>query len=298
MKVLLTGAAGQLGRHLQADVPADIELVTSKRRGGDFPCDLTDFQSLARMLEHVRPGAVINAAAWTAVDDAEDHADLALGLNRDVPAALAGWCRANDAGLITYSTDYVFSGQPGRPWREDDPVAPESAYGLSKMAGEREVMLSGCRALVVRTAWVYSALPGNFLSAILRRAASGQDLRVVDDQIGSPTWAGSLSQASWALLNQALAGLASPELVHVAGQGAMSWHEFAEKAVVRAAERGLIERPVAVEPIGSDQWPQKARRPAWSVLDTHRYREMTGETLDDVENALERCLEQWNGEPC
>ena len=298
MKVLLTGAAGQLGRHLIAAVPDDIELVTSKRQGGDYPCDLSDYQALARILRHVRPAAIINAAAWTAVDDAEDHSDMALKLNRDLPAALAGWCQANDVGLITYSTDYVFSGQPGRPWREDDPVAPESVYGLSKMTGEREVMLSGCRGLIVRTAWVYSALPGNFLSAILGRASSGQNLRVVDDQIGSPTWAGTLSQASWTLLQQVIGGLSSPELVHVAGQGAMSWHEFAELAVTRAAECGLIEQSVAVEPIRSDQWPQKARRPAWSVLDTNRFGELTGQRLDPVETALERCLEQWNRELC
>ncbi len=298
MKVLLTGAGGQLGRHLVAGAPDDVELVTTTRAGGDHPCDLTDLTSLARILKHVRPQVVINAAAWTAVDDAEDHAEAALKLNRDLPAALAGWCQANDAGLVTYSTDYVFSGQPDRSWREDDPVAPESAYGLSKMAGEREVMLSGCRGLVVRTAWVYSALPGNFLSAILGRAASGQDLRVVSDQVGSPTWAGSLAQASWTLVKQVLTGLASPELVHVAGQGAMSWHEFAELAVTRAAERGLIERPVAVEPIRSDQWPQKARRPIWSVLDTSRYRELTGKSLDPVETALDYCLEQWNREIC
>ncbi len=298
MKVLLTGAGGQLGRHLVASAPDGIELFTTTRTGGDHPCDLTDQASLARILKHVRPEVVINAAAWTAVDDAEEHAEAALELNRDLPAALAGWCRANEAGLVTYSTDYVFSGQLGRGWREDDPVAPESAYGLSKMAGEREVMLSGCRGLVVRTAWVYSALPGNFLSAILGRAASGQDLKVVADQTGSPTWAGSLARASWKLVNRVVAELTAPELVHVAGQGAMSWHEFAELAVTRAAECGLIDKPVAVEPIRSDQWPQKARRPAWSVLDTHRYWEMTGESLDPVETALNDCLEQWNQEAC
>lgn len=298
MRVLLVGAGGQLGHHLTARVPVGIDLVTSRRQGGDYPCDLLDYQSLARLLQHVRPAVIINAAAWTAVDDAEDHPDMALKLNRDLPAALAGWCQANDAGLITYSTDYVFSGHPGRAWREDDPVAPESAYGLSKMAGEREVMLSGCRGLVVRTAWVYSALPGNFLSAILGRAAKGQDLRVVNDQVGSPTWAGSLADASWSLLSRVLAGLDAPELVHVAGQGAMSWHEFADRAVTRATERGLIDKPVTVEPINSDQWPQKARRPVWSVLSTHRYTELTGEQIDDVETALESCLDQWNSESC
>jgi dTDP-4-dehydrorhamnose reductase len=298
MKVLLTGAGGQLGRHLIARAPEGIELVTTTRTGGDHPCDLTDHASLARILKHVRPEVVINSAAWTAVDDAEDHTEQALKLNRDLPAALAGWCKVNDAGLITYSTDYVFSGQPGRPWQEDDPVAPESVYGLSKMAGEREVLLAGCRGLVVRTAWVYSALPGNFLSAILGRAARGQDLRVVNDQVGSPTWAGSLAQASWTLMARALDELESPALVHVAGRGEMSWYDFASLAVTRAAECGLIEKPVQVEPIGSDQWPQKARRPAWSVLDSRRYSEMTGESLDSVETALEHCLEQWNLETC
>src|SRR5699024_1818628 len=131
---------------------------------------------------------------------------------------------------VHYSTDYVFSGRPGRPWRESDPVAPQSVYGRSKLAGEQAIAAAACRALILRTAWVYSALPGNFVSAILKRADAGQDLKVVADQIGSPTWAGTLASATRRLLAVSHR-VERPELLHVSGQGAMSWHQLAEAAV-------------------------------------------------------------------
>jgi dTDP-4-dehydrorhamnose reductase len=298
MKVLLTGAAGQLGRHLRATTPPSVSLVTSSRRDADQPCDLTDFNAVSEMLERVRPDAIINAGAWTAVDAAEDEPDAAHRLNADLPGLLARWCGDQGAKLVTYSTDYVFSGQPQRPWRESDPTAPQSVYGRSKLAGEQAVMNTGASALIVRTAWVYSALPGNFLSAILARAARGEDLRVVADQIGSPTWAGSLARASWTLLRSMDDKSSGPEIVHAAGRGAMSWHEFAQLAVHRAAATGLIPGQVNVAPINSDQWPQKATRPAWSVLDCSRYADLTGEPLMDVESALAECLNQWSRAPC
>jgi dTDP-4-dehydrorhamnose reductase len=232
------------------------------------------------------------------VDDAEDHRDAAFVLNRDLPAQLAAWCRRHDALLVHYSTDYVFSGDPGRPWREDDPVAPESVYGESKLAGEQAVMETGCGSLILRTAWVYSALPGNFLSAILRRAGQGTDLKVVADQVGSPTWAGTLAQATGQLLESVAGELDGPQLLHVAGQGAMSWHELACMAVQLAAERGIIDKAVTVEPIDSEQWPQKARRPRWSVLDGSRYHRLTGQPLPDAKAALVECLDHWKDAPC
>jgi dTDP-4-dehydrorhamnose reductase len=298
MKVLLTGAAGQLGRHLRATAPVSVSLVTSSRRGADQPCDLTDFNAVSEMLDRIRPEAVINAGAWTAVDAAEDEPEAAHRLNAELPGLLARWCGDHDAKLVTYSTDYVFSGQPNRPWLESDPTAPQSVYGRSKLAGEQAVMKAQASALIVRTAWVYSALPGNFLSAILARAARGEDLRVVADQVGSPTWAGSLARASWTLLGSMDSGSGRSEIVHVAGRGAMSWHEFAGLAVNRAAAIGLIPGPVSVAPINSDQWPQKATRPAWSVLDCSRYADLTGEPLMEVESALAECLNQWNQAPC
>lgn len=298
MKVLLTGAEGQLGRHLRASVPDSVELVTSSRSGGDQPCDLVNADSLARLLELVRPDLVINAAAWTAVDLAEDQPEAAYMLNAHVPASLSDWCSRHDAALITYSTDYVFDGLPGRAWRESDVTAPQSVYGRSKLEGERAVLASGARSVIIRTAWVYSALPGNFLSAILARAARGEALRVVSDQIGSPTWAGQLAEASWRVLGIVREQVKGPELLHVAGAGQMSWHEFAALAVSRAASIGLVPGPVAVEAISSDAWPQKARRPAWSVLDSSRFEQWVGQPSMTVERALEACLNQWKQAPC
>ncbi len=295
MSCLLLGANGQLGRHLRARMT---DLATCARADADHHCDLTDQVALGRLLDRVRPSTIINAAAWTAVDDAEDHRDAAYRLNRDVPAQLSSWCRDNDALLIHYSTDYVFSGNPGRGWHEDDPVAPESVYGASKLAGEQAVAASECRALILRTAWVYSALPGNFLSAILKRAGQGGDLRVVSDQVGSPTWAGTLATATEALLDRVGQRIERPTLLHVAGKGAMSWYELAREAVQMAAGRGIIKSTVAVEPITSDQWPQKAKRPEWSVLDGSRYEQLTGESLPDALAALAECLDQWKDAAC
>lgn len=294
MTALLLGANGQLGRHLRAEIAG---LVTCARSQADHELDLSEAEAATSLLERVRPEIVINAAAWTAVDDAEEHETEAFGLNRDLPAALADWCRRREALLVHYSTDYVFSGQPGRPWREDDPVAPESAYGRSKLAGEQAIAASDCRALVLRTAWVYSALPGNFVSAILKRAGQGQALKVVADQFGSPTWAGTLARATQALIERA-DRIEQPEILHVTGQGAVSWHELAVQAVQTAAGHGIIECEVDIEPIGSDQWPQKARRPAWSVLDGGRFERFTGQCLPDWNVALAECLEQWSRDPC
>ncbi len=298
MKVLLTGSAGQLGRHLRERVPGSIELICSARNGGDYPCDLVDENAVLNMLDQLQPDAVINAAAWTAVDDAEDEGELAFRLNSDLPALLADWCSEHDTVLLTYSTDYVFRGQPGRAWREHDATAPVSAYGQSKLAGEQAVLSSGARAFLVRTAWVYSALAGNFLSAILARAARGENLRVVSDQVGSPTWAGELARASWVLLQRCADELKQPELVHIAGRGSMSWYQFATLAVSRAVAAGVIEQAVEVTPIASSDWPQKAQRPAWSVLDCERYEQCTGGGLMDIETSLSACLSQWDNWTC
>ncbi len=294
MTTLLLGANGQLGRHLRAEIDG---MVTCARSGADHVLDLAQVDQIDALLDRVRPDTIINAAAWTAVDDAEDHEAEAFRLNHDLPAALADWCRRSDALLVHYSTDYVFSGEPGRPWREDDPVAPESAYGRTKLAGEQAIATSACRALVMRTAWVYSALPGNFVSAILKRAGEGQDLKVVADQTGSPTWAGTLAQATRRLVSLG-DRIERPELFHVSGQGAMTWHALAARAVQGAAERGIISEVVDVEPIPSDAWPQKARRPGWSVLDGSRYEQFTGRPLPDCEQALAACLDRWSEAPC
>ena len=293
MRILLTGAGGQLGRHLAPVLSRRGELLATARAGGDIQCDLADQQSVDGLLARAVPEVIVNTAAWTAVDLAEDQEQAAQVLNRDLPAWLAAWCADNGSLLVHYSTDYVFSGSKERPWRETDPTAPESVYGKSKLAGEAAVAASGCQAAVIRTAWLYSHLPGNFLSAILGRARRGQNLKVVADQTGSPTWAGDLAAATGNLLDRG-DGLAPGSTVfHVCGRGAVSWYEFARWAVVEASRLGLLERPVEVEPIGSEQWPQKARRPAWSVLDGSRFEQFTGHPLPTVDAGLTACLEQW-----
>jgi len=301
MRVLLTGSEGQLGQHLSRSCPDGIELIGTDRAVGKSVhsryndrhlCDLSDRAAVLELLNAVQPECIVNPAAWTAVDAAEDHEERAELLNRDLPGWLADWCGAHEAGLISYSTDYVFHGQPERGWVESDSCGPRSAYGRSKRAGEERVLATDGRCLIIRTAWLYSALPGNFLTAILNRAVQGQDLKVVADQIGSPTWAGTLAEATWALL-EPLERLDGPTLMHVAGQGQMSWHEFAARAVDGARKLGQVSESVRVEPITSDAWPQKAQRPAWSVLDCSYFERVSGMRLPSVDDALQECLQEW-----
>lgn len=297
MKILLTGAEGQLGRHLAPYLARLGPLVTSSRLSGDRPCDLGDPLALAELLDEVAPEVIVNPAAWTAVDAAEDQPEAADRLNRIVPQTLAAWCRQHDALLVQYSTDYVFHGQPGRAWAEGDEPKPASVYGRSKLDGEQAIAASGARAIILRTAWLYSACPGNFLSAILARAGRGQALRVVSDQVGSPTWAGSLAAMTADLLRHEPQGPGA-RILHAADRGCMSWHEFAVMAVKMATEYGLIDAEVTVTAIDSSQWPQRAPRPPWSVLDVAAMEAACARPLPTTRQALSACLDQWNSTLC
>ena len=297
MKLLLIGADGQLGRHILPCLTSMGDVLASSRQGGEAPCDLSDSAALARLLDDYDPDLVLNAAAWTAVDAAEDEPEAAQVLNEHVPDQLAQWCLRRGALLVHYSTDYVFSGNPGRPWTEQDPAAPKSTYGRTKLAGEEAVRHSGAHALILRTAWVYSRAPGNFLTAILNRAARGESLSVVSDQVGSPTWAGSLARMTAAMLR--CRSHWNPGLtLHAVDRGSVSWFEFARMAVTMAAGRGLIDREVPIEPIGTADWPQKACRPRWSVLDVAALERWTGMAAWPVHRALAACLDDWKDERC
>ncbi len=298
-RVLLTGASGQLGRQLAPQLGARARLTCTARSRSERSCDLSDPDAAARLLDAVRPEIVVNCAAWTRVDDAEDDPQSAFALNRDLPAVLGQWCASHDALLIHYSTDYVFSGVGTRAWREEDPVGPVSVYGQSKLAGERTIAASGCRAVILRTAWLYSAEPGNFLRAILDRAREGERLRVVNDQIGSPTWAGSLARVTMRLLDRAGQLPAGCLVFHAACQGRpMSWYEFARLALDEAGRRGIVSGRARVVPIESRDWPQKARRPAWSVLDAGRLEAFCGQNMDTVEDGLHACLDEMKKPTC
>lgn len=298
MRILLTGCRGQLGRHLAPRLARIGEVVQTDREGGDFQCDLSDKRLLNKTLHRVKPDMVVNPAAWTAVDQAEDEPELAARVNRDMPEWIARWCAENDALMLHFSTDYVFSGRKDRAWNESDEPSPGNVYGQTKLDSERAIAATGARSIIIRTAWLYSHFPGNFLSAILTRAGRGQTLKIVSDQFGSPTWAGHLADASVALLER---GDRLPErcsLFHVAGNGCMSWHEFGQLAVKRAVEIGALDKSVPVEPIESANWPQKARRPVWSVLDCSRYTAFSGLELPSVEQGLDECLAFWKESIC
>lgn len=293
MSVLLLGADGQVGYELhRAFAPlGSIEPCTISGALPDgSPCtriDFTEVGSLARLIAQRQPALVLNAVAHTQVDRAEDEAELALRINAGAVGEIAQACAEHDAKLIHYSTDYVFGGGGSRPWREDDPTAPLGVYGRSKLAGEEAVRASGCRHLILRTAWVYGARGTNFLRTMLRVGRERDELRVVADQIGSPT------PARWIAAATALAHVRKSEASgtwHLVADGQCSWHEFACAIFERALASGLIERVPRVHAIASADYPTKAARPAYSRLDTSRMAADFGLRLPDWSEGLRQVI--------
>jgi dTDP-4-dehydrorhamnose reductase len=257
---LVTGAAGAVG----TDVVGVLSMYGEDVVGCDRAAlDVTSPDSVQTTLDHAKPAIVVNCAAYTAVDAAEADEETAFLVNADGPDLLARWCADNGSRLVHVSTDYVFAGRASTPYDEDTPVAPRSAYGRSKAAGERAVLSSGADAFVVRTAWIYGAVGGNFVKTMTRLANEHETVRVVDDQIGSPTWSLHLARGLVALGISA----APPGIYHCTSAGEASWFVFA-RAVF--AELGLD--PARVEPTTTDQFPRPAPRPAYSVLSDRRWR--------------------------
>jgi len=298
MRILLTGAAGQLGRELAPRLAQYGEVVGVDRSASpaDTPLkqDLADATALDRLLAKIRPALIVNAAAHTAVDRAEEEREQSFRLNAELPARLAAWAQANDAPLVHYSTDYVFAGDAGRPYVEDDPTAPLNVYGESKLAGEQAVADSGCRHVTLRTSWVYSGHGHNFVLTMLRLAAERDRLEVVDDQHGRPTWARNLARVSGWVVERWRAGAAGEPLsglYHYADATAVSWHGFAGH-IMRVGHRlGLIDREPELSPVGSDRFVQAATRPAYSVLDTTRIERALDFHPAGLDESLEACLE-------
>lgn len=264
MRVLITGGSGQVGLELVRQVwPEGTELAAP----GKDELDLADPDSIATLFAGARWDCVINCAAWTAVDAAEDNVASAFLANAQGPAWLAEAAARQKTPIIQISTDYVFDGTLDRPYREDDPVGPVSAYGASKLAGELAVHAANPRAVVLRTAWVLSAHRTNFLKTMLRLGAERDSLSVVADQVGCPTSSADIARAVQVIALRLITDPAAPSGTYqFVNQGSATWCDLARTIFALAGERGGPSVPVAA--ISSDQFPTKARRPANSRLET------------------------------
>lgn len=255
MKLLITGAGGQLGQALQGVVPGDVDVLAAS----SADLDIGDGGAVAAYVAAAKPDFVINAAAYTAVDKAESDADAAFRINSDAVGFLARAAAVTGARFVHVSTDFVFDGEAGHPYAPDAPTSPLGVYGASKLRGEQE---AGEAALIVRTAWVYGSRGNNFVRTMLRLMAERDELRVVADQIGTPTWATSLAEGVWKL---ALAGARG--VYHYTDSGVASWYDFALAIQEEALAIGLLDRAISVVPIPTSAYPTPARRPHYSVLD-------------------------------
>ncbi len=261
--IVLGGKTGLLGRPLTAALEAAGFAVSPTTRS---ELDPFDAGAVARALEAFEATHLFNTVAYTAVDAAEEEADAAYRLNRDLPALLARACDAAGATFVHYSTDFVFGGDADRPYTEEDPTDPRSVYGASKLAGEKAILETGIlRCQILRTAWLFGPGKKNFVDTILNLARSREQLKVVADQVGSPT--STLDLAGW---SADLAAVGRPGIYHAVGSGQASWCELAAEAVTAA---GL---PCRVLPIPSSDYPQKAWRPRYSVLSNAKLAEAIG----------------------
>lgn len=276
MMFLLIGMDGQLGQELQLSLP-NLGAVAAVGRS---QLDLTHPDQIRDVIAAVQPQVIINAAAYTAVDKAEQEPDLAQAINGTAPTVMAEAAEKIGATLIHLSTDYVFNGQKNTPYLEDDPTDPVSAYGRSKLCGEEGVRAQGDRHLILRTAWVYGARGhGNFVKTMLRLGRDREELRVVVDQVGSPTWTGDLAQTILQLI-QTLETCSDPAAIggiyHFTNSGVASWYDFAVAIFEEATHLGF---PLAVQrviPITTAEYPTPASRPAYSVLSDRKIRALLG----------------------
>ena len=286
MKYLVTGGSGQVGFELTQQLRALGDVVAPRRS----ELDLASPDSIRAAIDRVRPDVIVNAAAYTAVDRAESERDACFDVNARAPGLLAEEARRIDAALIHFSTDYVFDGTKAAPYVECDDARPLNVYGESKLAGERAVESVGGAWLILRTSWVYGLRGQNFLRTILRRAREADELRVVDDQIGAPTWSRSLAAATARLLaSRASESLADrirdvAGVYHLTSAGSASWFEFAR--AILDVDGGMDRRPVRLVPIPTAEYPTPARRPAWSVLDCTKSAHVLGVRLGSWEAEL------------
>jgi dTDP-4-dehydrorhamnose reductase len=277
LKILLTGPDGQVGAELAVTL-RDLGEVVALDRGA---LDLSQPHQVAPALDRIRPDIIVNAAAYTAVDQAERDEQTAFAVNARSVSEMARVAADLDALLLHFSTDYVFDGSKSAPYVETDRPCPINAYGRSKLAGEQAIFASGCRHLILRTSWVYAARGNNFMLTMLRLARERPELRIVFDQLGAPTWAHDLALAA----RSALRHPAPPQgLFHVTSSGTTNWFEFARRILQIAG----LTTPVV--PILTAEYPTPAARPCYSVLNSDRFAQATGFRIGPWEQRLEQCM--------
>lgn len=282
LSALVIGRTGQLAVALQRLAAADLAV----RCVGRDEADLGDPAACAAVVADAQADVIINAAAYTAVDRAEQEPDLAMRVNGEAPGAMARAAAARGLPFLHVSTDYVFDGSGSRPWREDDPVAPLNAYGRSKLAGEQAVAACGGPHAILRTSWVFSGHGASFVRTMLRVGAGRDRLTVVDDQRGGPTDAADIAAALATVARAFAAGRGVSGIFHYAGAPVVSWREFAAAAIARAGWRN----PPEIVPIRSEDWPTPAARPRNSALDCARIAEVYGVRQPDWRPALDRAV--------
>lgn len=294
MRLLVTGADGQVGWELRHSLAALGEVIAL----GRDRCDLTQPGRLPGVIRDARPDVVVNAAAYTAVDQAEQEEQLALLVNGTAVGVLAAESRRIGALLLHYSTDYVFDGNKNAPYTEEDAPCPINAYGRSKLAGEKAVREFAGAYVILRTSWVYAARGRNFVRTMLRLAAERDELQIVDDQVGAPTWARDIAQATARLIRaiarERAAGRFAPGLFHLTAAGATSWYGFAEAILACAKDNDLLcaQRLPQLRPVPSEHYPRPATRPKNSRLAGELLKARFGIVLPHWQHALSLCMKE------
>lgn len=293
MRVLLTGADGQVGFELLRALQFTQEVIPTTSDGRTIQgvptikLDLSDTDDLQQKLLNINADVICNAAAFTQVDAAEEQVEQANQVNAQAVDIMAQYAAKKKALMVHYSTDYVFSGEGSISWRENDPTEPRSIYGSSKLAGEQAIQASRCQYMIFRTAWVFSERRHNFLKTMLRLGNKNNRLSVVNDQIGSPTWANTVALGTMLALNQPEEGI-----YHLTSSGYTTWYKFASAIITQAHQLGLIEQMPKIEPISSEDYPTAAIRPKNSVLDCHKFEATFNVKLPHWQNALQLCMQR------
>ena len=283
MRTLLTGSKGQLARCFRDRLPENWELIATDSTS----LDITDTEAVRNMVQNFQPDAIVNAAAFTAVDKAEAHVGTAFAVNATAVHNLASAARACQARFIHISTDYVFDGTNKTPYKEQDYTNPQSVYGRTKVAGELLALAANPDSVIIRTSWFFSEYGNNFVKTMIRLAGERDNLSIVHDQTGSPTYAGDLAQAIIALLQQPVAPRG---IYHYGGNKSVTWYEFAQAIFQAAQQQAPNFRVPQLNAITTDQYPLPAPRPAYSIMDCQKIENECGIKASDWQKALNEII--------